>query len=218
MSRTTRSADRASALPSAGRERAAADPVTAGGALVALIEAPPSVRAAHLIDRSGRLAPDALARLLPPGRSLCEGFGGDDGWDLGDRVCAGPVLNAVDAAQALLAAARGAVLIVGPLDDAIASSFLDDLRRLTGVGGAPLVSVDAPVPTDRAVGALDALDAPLDALLSALADGLPMSEAARYALMSLRTAHRRLADARQRTGVATTSALVAEWARARSRG
>lgn len=200
-------------LPSVGRGRSAAGSTTAGDPVSALIDVSTSIeRASHIIDRDGRLAPEARARLCPAGRWLCEGFSADDGWDLRDRMCAGPVLDPADAADALLAAARGAVLFVGPLDDAIASTFLDDLQRLAGVGGAPLASVDAAVPSDAS------LDVALDALLGGLADGLSMPDAARRALMSLRTAHRRLADARRRTGVATTSALVAEWARARSRG
>ena len=49
------------------------------------------------------------------------------------------------------------------------------------------------------------------ALLSALAGGLPVTAAARVGHMSLRTAHRRLSDARDALGAATTAEAVACW-------
>ena len=169
---------------------------------------PPS-RGAHVVDRDGRLGPDEQRWLAPPDRTVTRGFSPTGAWDLRDRVCVGPVADAADAAAALLAAARGALLVVGPLDDAVAPAFLDDLRRLAYTSGVQVTAFDP---------ASSSPDGLLDALLAGLADGLGMAVAARQALMSVRTAHRRLADARRQAGVTTTAALVAEWARDRSGG
>jgi DNA-binding CsgD family transcriptional regulator len=78
------------------------------------------------------------------------------------------------------------------------------------------------VPTRTAAVAWDAgnpppggaasLDATTIALLEALARGRLVSQAARDAHVSLRTAHRRLSEARVALGAATTAEAVARWA------
>lgn len=168
----------------------------------------PAQPISHVIDHDGRLSRNDVVRLLAPGCALCEGFAVGGGWDLRNRACVGPVLDASDVADALLAAVRGALLVVSPLDESIGAAFLDDLQRLAFTGGAKVTTLDARPPR---------FEGQLDALLRGLAEGLAMPDAARRALMSSRTAHRRLAEARLRTGVPSTSVLVAMWAHERSR-
>jgi DNA-binding NarL/FixJ family response regulator len=56
------------------------------------------------------------------------------------------------------------------------------------------------------------LESDADGLLEGLARGWPVGAAARAANMSLRTAHRRLRQARASLGVATTAEAVGRWA------
>jgi len=113
-------------------------------------------------------------------------------------VCAGRVASPAELEAALLAAVRGAGLIVltppEPPDE-----FLEDLARIGSVdrrgGGAGL---DSPEVAD---------------LLRSLAAGKPVADAAADALVSLRTAHRRLAGARAALGVKTNRELLTEYGR-----
>ncbi len=123
-------------------------------------------------------------------------------WDVTERrlVCSGRVEAQSDQQAALLAGARGTGLIViAPSQEA--SLFIEDLQRLGRVERRG---------SQAAPGSLDAET--LD-LLSALADGRSVADAARDCLMSLRTAHRRLGSARTSLGVGSNSELLIEYAR-----
>jgi DNA-binding NarL/FixJ family response regulator len=99
-----------------------------------------------------------------------------------------------DAAAVLLAAARGAaVVVVLALDADAAETFLHDLERLTDCATAP----------DRSPLGEDQVE-----LLRALGEGATVSTAARQLGLSRRTAVRRLAEARRRLGVTSTTEAV----------
>ena len=153
-----------------------------------------------IVDRDGRLTPAERRELLPSGRTAHDGFGPPGQWDLSPYVCCGAVTDHRDADAALLAAARGAGLLVGPIDAAIAPGFVDDLSRLAAATGRRLIE---PVESGPVA------DPIVAALLEALADGLSVPAAARRCSVSLRTAHRRLAEARAALDLPTTGALVA---------
>ena len=128
-------------------------------------------------------------------------------WDLGPaRIVAVGALPDLAAAQAaLLCAVRGAGLVVG-LDPAApwAAGFRADLRRI-----APAEPAAAgPEP----VGGLtpDQRD-----LLELLAAGNSIARAAQLRFLSLRTANRRVAEARDALGVATTREAVLAYVRLR---
>lgn len=136
------------------------------------------------------------------GWTVHSGFAGPaEPWDLGSVswVGAGPVLSASDAQAALLLAVRGAGLIVAVDEDASwAAGFLADLRRLAPPASAPPA---VPLSDDQR------------ALLDLLADGRSIPEAARALFVSLRTANRRLADARAALNARTTSEAVVTYRR-----
>jgi hypothetical protein len=127
----------------------------------------------------------------------------------GTLVVAG---SAWSAEPIVLALSRGAGVVLDPADrtrpaaDAALASVLDDARRIgaaiwpTPSGGAP-----APFGLDRATARL----------LDALSRGRQVGTAAREANMSLRTAHRRLHEARDALGAATTAEAVGRWAQGR---
>jgi DNA-binding CsgD family transcriptional regulator len=79
-------------------------------------------------------------------------------------------------------------------------------RRRPAVGSGGGVAADGGLALDVTVLGLVG-----SALLAALARGLPVTAAAREGHMSLRTAHRRLSDARHALGAATTAEAVARW-------
>ena len=159
-----------------------------------------------VVDRDGRLTQAELREYLPSGRSLHEGFDPPGSWDLSPYVCCGPVTGPSDAEAALLAAARGAGLLVGSVDAAVAPGFVDDLSRLAASTGRRLI---------EPVGSLPVKDPVVAALLEALAAGLSVPAAARQCAVCLRTAHRRLAGARAALDLPTTGALVARSAHGR---
>jgi hypothetical protein len=110
----------------------------------------------------------------------------------------GPAQHRVVDDEASLAAAvalalDGPTLEIQVADDALAASLYDELRRV-----APVRILDTPAP--------DGIDADQCRLLRLLADGATVREAAACSNMSLRTAYRRLAEARARLGVSTNLA------------
>lgn len=121
-------------------------------------------------------------------------------------VCHGAVLDADDAAAAVLAAARGAGIVaaVGPTPE-LAPRVFEDLSRLGTV--QTLAAIE---PVDDAPDTL--LDRESYALLAALAQGQTLGVAARSLSISPRTADRRLAAARRRLGVTTTAEALARLA------
>jgi DNA-binding NarL/FixJ family response regulator len=122
-------------------------------------------------------------------------------WDLsGARVAyCGAVTCPADAAAALLAAARGArVLIAANAEQDVVASLLDDLSRL-----GPVKYRESP-PCDP----LAALDVELQQLLDILAAGGSLDDTARQLNYSRRTVDRRLARARSLLQVGTTAEAI----------
>ena len=124
----------------------------------------------------------------------------DGNWDLsGQRlVCVGAVADQPALEAALLAAARGAGLIV-PMPPVPPDLFLEDLARIGTV--------------ERRAGRGGPFDAETVDLIEALVAGRSVADAAQDALVSLRTAHRRLAAARSALGVRTNRELLSEYRR-----
>jgi DNA-binding NarL/FixJ family response regulator len=147
----------------------------------------------------------------------------DAPWDLSStRLIAAGVVDRPTAAQAaLLCAVRGAGLIAAvDRERPWAASFLADLARL--VPPAPRASVEpAAGPAAAQEASRPAEPGPLSAeqcdLLDLLADGHSIAQAARLRYLSLRTANRRVAEARTALGVATTREAVLAYVRLQGR-
>ena len=142
------------------------------------------------------MAPD----LVPEGWRTRRGFNLPGApWDLGAErwICVGLVDGASSAEAALLAALRGAGLVVAiELVGVAHRQFLEDLGRITST------IADAATPE---------LTAEESSLLELLADGCTLAAAAGKLHLSRRTAHRRLTSARDRLGVLTTAEAVTRW-------
>jgi hypothetical protein len=119
-------------------------------------------------------------------------------WDLTPErvICVGRVDTTADASAALLAAVRGAglVIAIGDSSDA-ADAFLEDLRHLG--------SIDNRTSADRRCLGLDQRH-----LLELLATGHTLPKAAAALHLSLRTAERRLAAIRTALGVGSTAEAI----------
>jgi DNA-binding NarL/FixJ family response regulator len=149
----------------------------------------------------------AAADLAKRGWQVLRGFAADDEpWDLAPAkvVAVGAVTGRAEAEAALLCAVRGAGLVV-TLDrgGSWAAGFLADLERL-----AP-----APAPETTPDPATVVLTAEQLDLLELLAEGHSIAEAARLRYLSLRTANRRVAQARAALGVPTTREAVLAYVR-----
>lgn len=121
-------------------------------------------------------------------------------WDQSDRriACWGTVKNEDDVSAAVLAGARGAVVLAVSRAPAwLVTRLVDDLARL----GA----VDHPVAATSLVGGPDNDQR---ALLDLLAGGATVAEAAQERHLSIRSAERRLASARAALGVRSTAEAV----------
>lgn len=129
-------------------------------------------------------------------------------WDVGPArlVVLADLADLAAAQAALLCAVRGAGLVVR-LDPAApwAAGFRADLRSLAPAG-APAAEPPAGALTD------DQRD-----MLELLAAGHSIAHAARLRFLSLRTANRRVAEAREALGVPTTREAVLAWVRLRDR-
>ena len=120
-------------------------------------------------------------------------------------VCTGEVVDAGDAAEALLAAVAGAGLVVhARADRAVVDRLVDDLRRFGPVDHRT---------TEPDPGA--ALTGDERRLLDRLADGRTLGQAAADLNLSRRTADRRLASARKKLGAASTAEAIVNHARPR---
>lgn len=121
-------------------------------------------------------------------------------WDLTARrlLTHGTVTDEHTASQAVLAAARGAG-VIAVAGGRIALALAADLRRVGPLGHTP----GRPEPTDG----LD-LDHEQRSLLNRLAAGSTIAAAAEAEFVSLRTANRRIAAARNVLGVKTTREAV----------
>jgi DNA-binding NarL/FixJ family response regulator len=142
-------------------------------------------------------------------------------WDLAPArvVTVGVVDGPAAAEAALLCAVRGAGLIAAvDQERAWAPSFLADLERLAPP--MPPYSAGAGQPAGAGPGSAQgqrsgALTAEQRDLLDLLAAGHSIAQAARMRYLSLRTANRRVAEARTALGVATTREAVLAYLRLR---
>lgn len=144
---------------------------------------------------------EAVAGLVAEGFRVQYGFDlPAEPWDVRSRrrVCVGPVADRDDEEAALLAAVRGAGLVLTFAGDTPNLRFLVDLGHV------------GPVRHGITRAASD-LDPENQQLLRHLANGESVEQAARALGLSSRTAHRRLARARAVLGVSTTAAAVAKF-------
>jgi DNA-binding NarL/FixJ family response regulator len=111
-------------------------------------------------------------------------------------VCTGRVVSEDDAAYALLAAARGAGVLVSIEHSDLLERFYEDLSRL---GRVEIVRPSEP---DERIARLTPEQA---RLLELLSEGRSLGQAASELYISRRTADRRLASARACLGVRTTA-------------
>lgn len=124
-------------------------------------------------------------------------------------VLVGQVADLGDVQQVVLAAARGAG-VIAVVDDAgeLGRVLLDDLSRFGPVRRAADADVSADDPGARLV-------PEQRALLNRLANGETIAAAAAAEFLSLRTANRRIAQARELFGVRTTREAVVVYLRQR---
>mgnify|MGYP003423281953 CR=1 FL=1 len=160
-------------------------------------------------------ATSVLRRLVRDGWSTRDGFAlPDQQWDVSATrlVLYGRVTDPHTAELALLAAARGAgVVAVADTGSDLGRALLADLGRIGQVSTDP----DAEPVTTTANGDGPALAPEQRALLDRLAAGETIAGAAAAEFLSLRTANRRIAEARQLLGVRTTREAVLAYLRLR---
>ncbi|MFI5930555.1 LuxR family transcriptional regulator [Actinoplanes sp. NPDC051494] len=166
--------------------------------------------------------PDAdtvVRRLHRDGWTVREGFAlPDPAWDVtvDKLVLHGRVGDPDTLRLVILAAARGAgVVAVCDAESPIGRALVDDLGRLGAVqlGTGP---VEAPLPAGAQDGPAAVQLVPEQrALLDRLAAGDTIAAAAAAEFLSLRTANRRIAEARALFGVRTTREAVLAYLRQR---
>jgi hypothetical protein len=158
-------------------------------------------------------ATGALRRLARAGWHAREGFAlTDPAWDVTAQrlVLYGRVGDADTAELAVHAAARGAgVVVIADQDTDLGRTLLADLARL----GPVIRDPDAEVVADNH--GTPVLLPEQRALLERLANGETIAAAAAAEYLSLRTANRRIAQARQLLGVRTTREAVLAFLRQR---
>jgi hypothetical protein len=156
-------------------------------------------------------ADTVLRRLIRDGWVARDGFAlPDPTWDVtGNRVVLHGRIGDRDALQlAVLAAARGAgIVAICDAESALGRALVDDLARLGTVhqgttGDGDTAKIADLVPEQRA-------------LLDRLAAGDTIAAAAAAEFLSLRTANRRIAEARALFGVRTTREAVLAYLRQR---
>lgn len=171
--------------------------------------------APRYLTQSSAEATAVLRRLARTGWQTREGFAIPDAtWDVSDRklVLFGRVPDRETAQLAVLAAARGAgVVVIADPHTEPGRSLLGDLNRIgpvsQGVADPPAAAAPDDLPlTDEQ-----------RALLDRLAAGETIASAATAEFLSLRTANRRIAQAREALGVRTTREAVLAYLR-RNRG
>ena len=168
----------------------------------------------HIVA-SGADAESVVRRLARDGWIVREGFAlPDPSWDVtGARlILHGRVGDRENLQLAVLAAARGAgIVAVCDADTPVGRALVDDLSRLGPVQlgpGGPSAPADA---GDKAA----ELVPEQRALLDRLAAGDTIAAAAAAEFLSLRTANRRIAEARALFGVRTTREAVLAYLRQR---
>ena len=155
-----------------------------------------------VVEGSDRALAHALREVEREGARVVRGWRNDR-----SVVCTGPVRDAADAAEALLAAVAGAGLVVhAQAERGVIDRLVDDLRRFGPVDHRTVEPDPVPelTPDERR-------------LLDRLAEGKALGEAAASLHLSRRTADRRLASARDKLGVATTAEAVVAHVRAHGR-
>ncbi len=159
-----------------------------------------------------------LRRLSRDGWSTREGFAlAEPAWDVAAArlVLFGRVPDLETVQLAVLAAVRGAgVVAVADAAGPVGQALLDDLARLGPVVRDP----DADPPAAAGADLLDRLVPEQRALLERLAGGETIAAAAAAEFLSLRTANRRIAQARELFGVRTTREAVLAYLRERGSG
>jgi DNA-binding NarL/FixJ family response regulator len=165
-------------------------------------------------------ASSALRRLVRAGWRTREGFAlPDPAWDVSEArlVLYGRVFDVDTAQLAVHAAARGAG-VVAITDEAsdVGRALLGDLRRLGPVARDPDQELVASLPIEAsALAGGPPLLPEQRALLDRLANGETIAAAAAAEYLSLRTANRRIAQARDALGVRTTREAVLTYLRQR---
>ncbi|MEV1289218.1 LuxR family transcriptional regulator [Micromonospora sp. NPDC049679] len=169
---------------------------------------PPRYVLASASDATG-----VLRRLAGAGWVTREGFAlAETPWDVSATklVLFGRVTDPETVAQAVLAAARGAGLVViADTSGDLGRTLLGDLSRLGTVHRDPH---EEPA---RAPAGMARLIPEQRALLDRLANGETIAAAAAAEFLSLRTANRRIAQARALLGVRTTREAVLAYLRQR---
>jgi hypothetical protein len=167
----------------------------------------------HVVS-SGADAETVVRRLTRDGWTVRAGFAlPDPSWDVTSAklVLHGRIADRENLQLAVLAAARGAgIVAVCDTETPVGRALVDDLSRLgtvhLGPGGQPALepgdAVADLVPEQRA-------------LLDRLAAGDTIAAAAAAEFLSLRTANRRIAEARALFGVRTTREAVLAYLRQR---
>jgi hypothetical protein len=175
---------------------------------------PPAPR--YIVD-GGVEATSVLRRLARAGWTTREGFAlPETTWDVSTSrlVLFGRVADPDTAELAVLAAARGAgVVAIADAAADVGRALLADLARIGPVSTDP----DAPVAGEQtdAGGSGPQLAPEQRALLERLAGGETIAAAAAAEFLSLRTANRRIAEAREVLGVRTTREAVLAYLRIR---
>jgi hypothetical protein len=171
----------------------------------------------YIVD-GGAEATSVLRRLTRAGWTTREGFAlPETAWDVSGSklVLFGRVADPDTAELAVHAAARGAGIVA--ITDAatdVGRALLADLARIGPVSTDP----DAPVAGetgDAGSGSGPQLAPEQRALLERLAGGETIAAAAAAEFLSLRTANRRIAEAREVLGVRTTREAVLAYLRIR---
>jgi DNA-binding CsgD family transcriptional regulator len=164
----------------------------------------------HVVANPGD-ADTVLRRLTRDGWTVRDGFALPEGtWDVTETrlVLHGRVGDHDTLQLAVLAAARGAgVVAVCDTESALGRALIDDLARLGPVRYGPEPATKAGTVAD--------LIPEQRALLDRLAAGDTIAAAAAAEYLSLRTANRRIAEARALFGVRTTREAVLAYLRQR---
>jgi antitoxin (DNA-binding transcriptional repressor) of toxin-antitoxin stability system len=166
----------------------------------------------HVVASPGD-ADTVLRRLIRDGWVARDGFAlPDPAWDVtGNRlVLHGRITDTETLQLAVLAAARGAgIVAICDAESPLGRALIDDLSRL---GPVRQGAATEPAETGNAVADLVPEQR---ALLDRLASGDTIAAAAAAEFLSLRTANRRIAEARALFGVRTTREAVLAYLRQR---
>jgi DNA-binding NarL/FixJ family response regulator len=164
-------------------------------------------------------ATTALRKLARAGWHTREGFAlTESAWDVTDQrlVLYGRVNDQDTAELAVHAAARGAgIVAITDASSDVGRAVLADLTRLGPVTRDPDTDIASEDDKDTSLGALLPEQR---ALLERLANGETIAAAAAAEFLSLRTANRRIAQAREALGVRTTREAVLAYLRQRRAG